>query len=76
MEDVEVGEHLGTSDDNIVCATISLRCAVWDCRVRLFNFRKANVEGMKRELGALDWEKLTSGQSASNKMGNLQGENV
>ena len=63
VEEVEVGEHLGVSDHNIECAKIMLRVRVQDSRVRLFDFRKANLEGMRRELGDVDWEKLTIGQS-------------
>jgi len=67
VEEVEVGEHLGASDHNIVCAKILLRVRVQDSRVRLLDFRKANLEGMRRELGDVDWETLTTGQSASEK---------
>ena len=35
VEVVEVGEHLGSSDHNIVCARILLRVRVQDSRVRL-----------------------------------------
>ena len=54
VEEVEVGEHLGASDHNIVCAKILLRVRVQDSRVRLLDFRKANFEGMRRELGDVD----------------------
>ena len=64
---MEVGEHLGASDNNIVFAKILLRVGVQDRRVRLLDFRKANFEGMRRELGDVDWETLTTGQSASEK---------
>ena len=66
VEEVEVEEHLGASDHNIVCAKILLRVRVQDSGVRLLYFRKANFEGM-RELVDVDWEKLTTGQSASEK---------
>ena len=55
---MQVGEHLGASDHNIVCAKILLRVRVQDRRVRLLDFRKANFEGMRRELGDVDWETL------------------
>ena len=64
---MEVGEHLGASDHNIVCAKILLRVRVQDSRVRLLDFRKANFEGVRRELCDVDWEILTTGQSASEK---------
>ena len=67
VEEVEVGEHFGTSDQNIVCEKTLLRVRVRDSKVRLLDFRKANHEGMRRELGDVDWEKLTIGQSASEK---------
>ena len=67
VEEVEVGEHLGASDHNIVCAKILLRVRDQDSWVRLLDFRKANFEGMRRELGDIDWETLTTGQSASVK---------
>ena len=67
VEEVESGEHFGASDHNIVCAKILLRVRVQDSRVRLLDFRKANLEGMRRELGDVDWETLTTGQSASEK---------
>ena len=51
VEEVEVGEHLGASDHNIVCARILLRVRVQDSKVRLLDFRKANFEGMRREFG-------------------------
>ena len=47
---MEVGEHLGASDHNIVCEKILLRVRVQDSRVRLLYFRKANFEGMRRKL--------------------------
>ena len=50
-----------------LCVQRLLRVRVQDSRVRLLNFRKANLEGMKRELGDVDWETLTTGQSASEK---------
>ena len=65
VEEVEVREHLGSSDHNIVCAKILLRVRVQDSKVRLLDFRKANFEGMRREWGDGDWE-----------TGNLQGPNV
>ena len=65
VEEVEVGEHLGASDHNIVCAKILLRVRFQDSR--LLYFRKANFEGMRRELGDVDWETPTTGQSASVK---------
>ena len=64
---VEVGDHLGSSDYNIVCAKILLRVEVQDSRVRLLDYRKTNFEGVRRELGDVDWETLTTGQSASEK---------
>ena len=67
VEEVEVGERLGASDHNVVCANILLRVRVQDSRVRLLDFRKANFEGMRRELGDVDWKTLTPGQSASEK---------
>ena len=36
VEEVEVGEHLGSSDHNIVCAKILLRVRVQDNGVRIF----------------------------------------
>ena len=44
-----------------------MRVRVQDSRVRLLDFRKANFESMRRELGDVDWEKLTTGQSTSEK---------
>ena len=41
---MEVGEHLGASDHNIVCAKILLRVRVQESRVRPLDFRKANLE--------------------------------
>ena len=38
-----------------MCAKILLRVRVQDSRVRLLDFRKANLEGMRRELGDVDW---------------------
>ena len=67
VEDVEVWEHLRASDHNIVCAKIMLRDRVQGSRVRLLGFRKANFEGMRRELSDVDWETLTTGHSASEK---------
>ena len=46
---------------------VLLRVRVQYSRVRLFDFRKANLEGMRRELVDVDWERLTTGQSASEK---------
>ena len=40
---------------------------VQDSRVRVLDFRKENLEGMRRELGDGDWETITTGQSASEK---------
>ena len=60
---MEVGEHLGANDHNIVCAKIMLRVRVQDSRVRLLDFRKANLEGTRREMSDVDWETLTTGQS-------------
>ena len=68
VEEVEVGEHLKASDHNIVCAKIPLRVRVQDSRVRLLDFSKAILEGMRRELDNIDWETLTTGQSASEKL--------
>ena len=48
VEEVEVGEHFGETDQNIVCAKILLRVRVQDCRVRLLDFRNANFEGEER----------------------------
>ena len=71
VEEVEVGEHFGASDHNIVCATILLRVRVQDSRVRLLDFRKANFEGMRREFGDSNNRTISI-----RKMGNLQGPNV
>ena len=67
VEEVEVRENLGASDHDIVCAKILLRVRVQDSRERLLDFRKVNLEGMRRELGDVDWETPTTGQSASEK---------
>ncbi len=64
---VEVRKHFRASDHNMMCAKILSRERVQDSRVSLFDFRKANFEGMRRELGDVDWEKLTIGQSPSEK---------
>ena len=64
---MELGEHFGASDHNIVCAKTLLRVRVQDRRVRLLDFRKANLEGLRRELSDVDWETVTTGQSASEK---------
>ena len=61
VEEVEVREHLGASDHNIVCAKILFRVRVQDSRERPLDFRKVNCEGTRRELGDVDWEKLTKG---------------
>ena len=50
-----------------MCAEILLRVRVLDSRVRLLDFRKENLEGVRRELGDVDWETPTTGQSASEK---------
>ena len=50
-----------------MCAKILLRVRVQHSRVKLLDFRKANLEGMRRELGDVDWETPTTGQSASEK---------
>ena len=50
-----------------MCAKILLRVIVQDSRIRLLDFRKANLEGMRRELGDVNWETRTTGQSASEK---------
>ena len=55
-----------------MCAKILLRVRVQDSRVRLLDFRKANLEGRRRELGEVDWEKRTTGQSASEKWETLK----
>ena len=58
-----------------MCAKILLRVRVQDSRERLLDFRKANLEGMRRELGDVDWE--TKNRTISiREMGNLQGPNV
>ena len=44
-----------------------MRVGVQDSRVRLLDFRKVNLEHMRRELGDVDLEKLNIGQSASEK---------
>ena len=67
VEEVEVGEHFGASDHNVVCAKILLRVRVQDGWVRLLDFRNENFEGVRRELGDADWETLTTGKSASEK---------
>ena len=67
VEEVEVGEHLGARDHNIVCARIMSMVRVQDSRVRLLDFRKGNLEGRRRELVDVDWEKPTIGQSRSEK---------
>ena len=71
VEEMEVGEHFGASDHNFVCAKILLRVRVKDSRVRLLDFRKANLEGMRRELDDLDWETYIRTISIR-EMGNLQ----
>ena len=55
-----------------MCVQRLLRVRVQDRRVRLLDFRKANFEGMRREFGDVDWEKLTTGQSASEKWETLK----
>ena len=67
VEEVEVGEHFGASDHNILCANVLLSVRVQDIRVRLLDFRKANFEGMRRESGDVYLETLTTGQSESEK---------
>ena len=69
---MEVGEHLGETDQNIMCAKILLRVGVQDCRGSLLDFRNANFEGTRRELGDGDWETLTTGQSAFGKWETLK----
>ena len=73
---MEAGEHLGSSDHKIVCATILLRVGVQDSRVRLLDFRKANFEDMRRELGDVDWGDSNNRTISIREMGNLQGPNV
>ena len=48
-----------------LCVQRLLRVRVQDSRVRLLDFRKANIEGTRRELGDVDSETPTTGQSAS-----------
>ena len=64
---MEVGKHLGASDHNSVCAKILFKVGVQDRRVRLLDFKKANLEGMRKELGDVHLETLTTGHSASEK---------
>ena len=64
---MEVGEYLGASDHNIVCAKILLRVRVQDSGLRPLDFRKSNFEHMRRELVDVDWKILTTGQSTSEK---------
>ncbi len=71
VDELEVGEHLGASDHNIVCAKILLRVRVQNSRVRLLDFRKANFDGVRRELGEANNRTISI-----RKMGNLQGPNV
>ena len=46
---------------------ILLRVRVQVRRVKPLDFRKANLEGMRKDLGDIDWETLTTGQSPSEK---------
>ena len=55
-----------------MCAKILFGVRVQESKVRLFDFRKANFEGMRRELGDVDWETLTTEQSASEKWETLK----
>ena len=50
-----------------MCKEILFKVRVQNSRVRRLDFRKVNLEGMRRESGDVDWEKLTTGQSASEK---------
>ena len=60
-----------------MCAKILLKVRVPDSRGRLLDFRKANLEGMRRGLGDVDWETPTTGRTISiREIGNLQGANV
>ena len=52
-----------------------MRVRVQDSRVRLLDFRKTNLEGMRRELDDLVWETYFRTISIR-EMGNLQGPNV
>ena len=45
VEEVEVGEHLGASDHNIVCANTLLRVRVQDSRERLLDFQEGKLRG-------------------------------
>ena len=62
---VETGEQLGRNGLNVVSTILLLRCEVWDSVVRLLYFRRANFEGIRSDLGELNWVKL--GWSASEK---------
>ena len=58
-----------------LCVRILLKVRVQDSRVRLLDFRKVNLEGMRREFGDVDWE--TNNRTINiREMGNIQGPNV
>ncbi|XP_059826924.1 uncharacterized protein LOC132394603 [Hypanus sabinus] len=74
LTDVCVGEHFGSSDHNSISFNIIMEKDRTGPRVEIFDWRKANFEGMRRDLERVDWVKLFYGKDVIEKWRSFKGE--
>ncbi|XP_059809285.1 uncharacterized protein LOC132382840 [Hypanus sabinus] len=74
LTDVCVGEHFRSSDHNSISFNIIMEKDRTGPRVEIFNWRKANFEGMRRDLERVDWVKLFYGKDVIEKWRSFKGE--
>ena len=67
LTDVCVGEHFGSSDHNSISFNIIMEKGRTGPRVEVFDWRRANFEGMRRDLERVDWVKLFYGKDVIEK---------
>ncbi len=63
MQEVEIGEHLGDSDHNMICFLINCKKAGTDNCMMVPNFNSANYAGLRDRLWSANWQDLLSNQS-------------
>ncbi len=63
VQKVEIGEHLGDSDHNMIRFLLNCKKVGTDNCIMVPNFKRANDVGLRYRLGSTNWRELLNSKS-------------
>ena len=65
VQNLKVGEHIATSDHNIIRGEINIAKKLEENNEKIYNYKRGNFNQIREKLGRIDWDHLFRNKTAS-----------